>query len=145
MNTNILRKSVCGGVGNSYLWHPKLLQGDELNVKGRLLRRGWEPYLACPPYLTSSHGLISSFLIEKTLCSKKVCLSHFEITILWFPFRHMLRGDRGALLDRSLFTASNVVSRHNPCGGKIAVNCPGFSGKGLNLSLLMCFFGTSMT
>lgn len=89
------KKCVCGGVGNSYLWHPKLLQGDELNVKVRLLGRGWEPYLACLPYLTSSHGLISSFLIEKTLCSKKVCLSHFEITILWFPFRHMLRGDRG--------------------------------------------------
>lgn len=36
----------------------------------------------CPLYLTSSHCLIFSILIEKVLCSRKLCLSYFETMIL---------------------------------------------------------------
>ena len=95
MSTDSVRKKCGWGVGNWYMQHPKFLQGDESNVKGRGLDRGLQPYLAHPTYLTSSHCLISSILIEKVLCSRKVCLSHFEIIILWLPFQHMLRRDHG--------------------------------------------------
>lgn len=43
------------------------------------------------------------------------------------------------MLDSSLSTGSHVRSRHNSYGGKIATNCPGFSGKGAESSALDVF------
>lgn len=51
--------------------------------KGRPYGAAGSPNL---PALVTLHGLICSLRTKKTLCSKKFCLSHFEIMILRFSF-----------------------------------------------------------
>lgn len=96
----------------SYQIHCRFLQGAESNVEGKSHRALRLPCHACPHYLTSYPPLIPRILIEKILCSKKLCLNHFEsqAPLVFFP-ANVFSGSL-SLLNKMIFW-SFLKCRHN--------------------------------
>lgn len=83
--------------------HCRFLQGAQSNLEGKSHRALRLPCHACPHYLTSHPPLIPSILIEKALCSKKLCLNHFEsqTPLVFFPANVFL--ESLSLLNKMIF------------------------------------------